>query len=383
MVIAIELNTEPNWGGSHQYAEYLAESIISFDRDNDKVIGLCANRYWRSWCRGKNIRYINYYEEESTELEQRFSCYFPRIAKEYNCKNTELGMIIEKYGIDLIVFTSQKTYMRSLKAKTMIPVHDLMHRYEPGFPEVSDSYEERERGYGSQAALANCILVDSVMGKEQFIESYKAKIGRQTHICELPFIVPRYIDAGDEEYIETPEKYVFYPAQFWKHKNHMNLVKAIKIVKHEISDINLVLVGSGKNSKREVENYIRNNGLSENVRIMGYVSDRQMVFLYRHAVMMVMPSYFGPTNIPPLEAMKLGCPVAVSGRYDMPRQIGDAGLVFAPDSPEEIADCIRKIWCDDKLRNALIMRGYEQAEKWGYPQFENRVHEIIKELMES
>ena len=67
-----------------------------------------------------------------------------------------------------------------------------------------------------------------------------------------------------------------------------------------------------------------------------------------------MPSYFGPTNIPPLEAMALGCPVAVSNKYAMPEQVGDAGLLFDPDSPEEIAKCIKAMWLDDKLRQKMI-----------------------------
>ena len=44
------------------------------------------------------------------------------------------------------------------------------------------------------------------------------------HIISLPFVIPNYIMECEEEFIDTPRKYVFYLAQFWKHKNHINLV---------------------------------------------------------------------------------------------------------------------------------------------------------------
>jgi len=50
---------------------------------------------------------------------------------------------------------------------------------------------------------------------------------------------------------------------------------------------------------------------------------------------MIMPTFFGPTNIPPLEAIAVGCPVAVSNIYGMPHQLGDAALYFNPTRVEK------------------------------------------------
>ena len=92
---------------------------------------------------------------------------------------------------------------------------------------------------------------------------------------------------------------------------------------------------------------------------------------------MIMPSFFGPTNIPPLEAMALGCPVAVSNNYAMGEQVGDAGLLFSPYSPEEIAQCIFRLWTDESLRQRLIENGHKQINKWTKKDFENRLMDIV------
>jgi glycosyltransferase involved in cell wall biosynthesis len=90
-----------------------------------------------------------------------------------------------------------------------------------------------------------------------------------------------------------------------------------------------------------------------------------------------MPTHFGPTNIPPLEAFLVGCPVAVSGIYGIPEQVGDAALLFDPESVEEIAKCIERLWTDDALCVMLAAQGKQRAAAWGQEQFNARLREII------
>ena len=87
-----------------------------------------------------------------------------------------------------------------------------------------------------------------------------------------------------------------------------------------------------------------------------------------------------PTNIPPLEALAIGCPVALSAVTGMTDQVGDAALLFNPDSVEEIADCIRRLWIDDKLCAELAERGKRRALNWGQKQFNERLREIVTEI---
>ena len=90
-----------------------------------------------------------------------------------------------------------------------------------------------------------------------------------------------------------------------------------------------------------------------------------------------MPTFFGPTNIPPLEAFACGCPVAVSNIYGMPEQVGDAGLLFNPRSDVEIADTIYKLWTDNDIIKNLINMGHQKNKEWGQTQFNQRLLEII------
>ena len=71
-----------------------------------------------------------------------------------------------------------------------------------------------------------------------------------------------------------------------------------------------------------------------------------------------MPTYFGPTNLPPLEAFTLGIPVLYSDLAGLREQVGDAGLLMDLTNPESMADHIKALIDDTQLRNRLIQAGY-------------------------
>lgn len=146
--------------------------------------------------------------------------------------------------------------------------------------------------------------------------------------------------------------------------------------------MNLVLVGSEQNNRKNIEKMIQAEELDNQVRILGYVSNDEMVYLYQHARAMVMPTFFGPTNIPPLEGFALGCPVATSRIYGLPEQVGDAALLFDPHSVEEIADCIDRLWTNDVLCAELVEKGKRKSELWGPEAYQKAFIDIIETYFE-
>ena len=73
------------------------------------------------------------------------------------------------------------------------------------------------------------------------------------------------------------------------------------------------------------------------------------------------------------------CPVAVSDIFAMPEQVGDAGLFFNPDSVDEIADCMLRLWEDDSLCETLVHNGKKMLNRWSAKRFQDEVIKIIEE----
>lgn len=286
----------------------------------------------------------------------------------------------------LWIFPAQDSLAYQVPVPALAPVFDLMHRYEPRFPEVGSWGRGRRRDfhYSALCAFAEGILVDSEVGKQQLLDSYRVDAGK-VHI--LPFVpssdfyhassLPRTADH------RLPDKFFVYPAQFWQHKNHTNLIKAVASLREGVPDIQVVLIGARKNGYEGALRLSRELGVSESLRFLGFVPDAEVPAILRRARAMIYPTFFGPTNIPPLEAFATGCPVACSRIYGMPAQVSDAALLFDPKSVEELASAMRRLWTDDALCRQLTERGRRMAAQWGPPQFNSRFRDIVGCLLEA
>jgi len=72
-----------------------------------------------------------------------------------------------------------------------------------------------------------------------------------------------------------------------------------------------------------------------------------------------MPTFFGPTNIPPLEAFKLGIPIIYPDLDGLRDQVKDAGLLVDLHNPATLSNYLLKLIKDNSFRNKLIVSGYE------------------------
>lgn len=276
-----------------------------------------------------------------------------------------LRLIMKLNRINLLIFTSHSNLSFKLRIPYIMPVHDLQHRLNPQFPEVSADgiWEEREYFFANSIPNAAAILVDSEIGKEDVLNFYPTD-GEKVKV--LPFTPPNYLraDYTEQELTKTrqkyhlPQRFLFYPANFWAHKNHKLIIQALNHIKTNYSlEIPVVFAGSKQVQYSEFDKVwelINTYGLEDWVYYLGYVSNEDMGCLYKLAEALVMPTFFGPTNIPYLEAFLIGCPVIGSDIRGVREQIGDDALLADPNSPEDLAAAILKIWNDAGLRETLI-----------------------------
>ena len=258
-----------------------------------------------------------------------------------------------------------------------------MHKYEK-FPEIS-SFKLlflRNLHYKRLGKFSNILFFDSKLGKEQFIDNYK--INNKCKSLVLPYIRPNYTKELRDIEIEKlnkllPEKFIFYPAQFWAHKNHIKLINAVYILNNQFNiDVSLVLVGAKKNNYNETLRVIQELNLSNKVMVLDYVSNEELVYIYKKAYCLVMASLLGPTNIPQLEAIGLGCPVFVSDIYASREQLGDAAIYFDPNDSLDLANKIRDFFNSNELREKLIFNGFKRDKKYGVKDFSKIIETAIK-----
>ena len=385
--IGLFLSAERAAGGSFQYNQSMLESLSSLPDDRFEKVICYIDSVWIPHireCRIPSLQiHTGFWKLFATK---RVSGYLPipwwRKHSPHFCP---ISSALLDQRCHLWIFPSQDTWTYLLPVPSLGTIYDLMHKYERRFPEVSayGLFRTREKHYANLCRWANGILVDSRIGKEQVTESYALEASR---IHVLPFVVPRHISSNRKSHhfsrcYSLPEKFFFYPAQFWEHKNHKILIKAMASLICEIPDMHLVFVGSKKNGYESTHELVEKLQLLDHVHFLGYVSDSDISEFYRRARALIMPTFFGPTNIPPLEAMTVGCPVAVSRIYGMPEQLGDAAVYFDPSSKMEVMQVMKALWKDDDLCRELSRRGLSRSVQWTQSHFNIRFQEIIEGIL--
>ncbi len=284
--------------------------------------------------------------------------------------------------IDLVWFPTN--YTIPVNMPYIATLWDLQHRIQPYFPEVTENglWKSREDHYSCYLQRASIIVVGTETGRKEVERFYQVPSER---IKVLPLPTPRFSLAQSSKKgpdilkkYTIPENYLFYPAQFWSHKNHANLLLALQMLKqkHNLS-IPLVLVGSDKGNENYIRKLIAKCELSSHVHILGFVPQEDMTALYRNALALTFMTFFGPDNLPPLEAFALGCPVIASKVSGAEEQLGDAALLVDPKSPEQMAEAIYNLYSSPELRKSLIEQGLKRAQKWTGQDFIRGIFSIL------
>jgi glycosyltransferase involved in cell wall biosynthesis len=151
-----------------------------------------------------------------------------------------------------------------------------------------------------------------------------------------------------------------------------------KLVKEkDFKDLKLVVVG--KKGWLFDDILEGKNGLKKNLIFTGFVPEKEKFWLLKKAQSFVLPSLYEGFGIPVLEAMQVGCPVAVSKTSSLPEVAGKAGLYIKdPYSPESIYKALKKMLkLTNKKRKKLIQEGFKQADKFSWEKSAKKAFKVL------
>jgi glycosyltransferase involved in cell wall biosynthesis len=296
-----------------------------------------------------------------------------------------IGKVVREQKIEMMWFVTPGFV--EVDVPYIYTVFDVQHRLQPWFPEVSSGGEwaRREAWFSAAIHRAFAIIIGAEDGKEEIVKFYAVPHER---VKLIPLPTPRFaLEAPKGNNAKTLTKYgisrgyLFYPAQFWPHKNHIALLLALDILKKKYGlSLSLVFVGADQGNLRYVLDVVKEFDLSQQVHFLGFVPQEDLVGLYQNAGALIYPTFFGPDNLPPLEAFAAGCPVIASNVAGAQEQLGDAALLVDPKNEEDIAKAIKQVYEDRALRQTLVERGLKRARQWTGDDYVKRVLSIIDDF---
>jgi glycosyltransferase involved in cell wall biosynthesis len=277
----------------------------------------------------------------------------------------------ESLSSDVVHFPFQ--YFEKTALPSVYNPHDLQHRH---LPEFFDKAEAKRRDilHGTACRMATIVAAESLATRADIIEQYGVP---QHKVVSIPMGAPtvfyRKPLPDDLEIIRRryalPQRFMFYPAQFWPHKNHERLLSALaKLRSSHGLTTHLVCTGRPAHDWPHVRRLARDLKLDRHISFLGYIEANHLRTLYRLADFLILPSLFEGGGFPLLEAFQEGLPVACSSVTSLPEYGGDAALLFDPLSVDGMAEAIHKMWCDHDLRQSLRTRGIARAQQFTWEQ---------------
>ena len=256
--------------------------------------------------------------------------------------------------------------------RQVLTIHDLQYLYYPEYFTRSKLAWLRSVVPRS-AEAARLVLTPSEFTRRTVIE----RLGIDpTFVVVVPHGIsphePTEEPSDVRKRYDISERFFLYPAVTYPHKNHLLLVNAFARVLKAHPDVTLVLTGArgstqwgpARSTAGVIAQEIRNQGIEERVRPLGYVAHADLIALYKGAVALVFPSRFEGFGAPILEAWAAGCPVIAADSTAIPEVVGDAGYLLSPDNPEQWARAMRDLLDDEDLRTIYARAGEARVKEF-------------------
>ncbi len=378
-------SAHPESGGAYTFQKDIIDSLKQYSGVHDYFV---FTNYDGTFNFDHDIKVITIKLKKYQKIYYKFLSLISRIQtilfRKRVMRQTNLMRLMRKYEIDIAWFMSST--FEDPGIPYIFTIWDLAHKYFPFLPEITKEgweFKEREAFYSNAVAKAALIITGTSLGRNDIVNFFNVPHER-IHI--IPFPTPKYtLDFQnkniEDSFFNNSRDFIFYPAQFWPHKNHIIILKTLKFLKQKFGKIiDAVFTGSDKGNLEFIKHQTAQLEIEDQVHFLGFVTREQLVDLYKHAEMLVFPTYFGPDNLPPLEAFSLGCPVIASDISGAREQLGDNALFFNPNDEEELANCILSILDNSKLKNDLIEKGIKRAKSWTSVDYTVKILQRIDEL---
>lgn len=177
-----------------------------------------------------------------------------------------------------------------------------------------------------------------------------------------------------------PGAYLLYVGAFDRRKNLARLLEGYAASRARQS-MGLVLAGTPAWEYEALKDMAARLGVADRVHFPGFVAEEDLPLLYAGATAFVYPSLYEGFGLQLVEAMACGTPVLAAARASLPEVLGGAGLLFDPESTEDLAAKITEVVFDPKTAGALRERGLERSREFSWERTAEMTHAVYLEAL--
>lgn len=255
------------------------------------------------------------------------------------------------------------------KKQVILSMHDIQQVHYPEFFSRWALMRRRVQ-YELSAKHAYYLQASSTHMKNDFVAHFPGLSEEKVVIIPEGVAIEEFVKSQDASALKgynLPGKFLFFPAQLWRHKNHITVLRALRRLRDEQGlDVPLVMTGQRFGGSGRLFDFIRENRLST-VQYLGPVSFMAIVALYKRARFLITATLYESSSLPFLEAAASGCPVIASNtppNVEMAARL--RANLFEATNEQALAELIYSIWDNDELIRSQVAYNRSAVEFYAW-----------------
>lgn len=369
-VLFLALETE-SWMGGLYYIKNQIGQLLRYapSQKKLKIYLYTSLKYEKEY-----IDLMNYTNIKMIFTEKLLSNNFIRFEKAMSI-DADILYLVYRYHISYIFpyFPKDKINKFLFLKKSISWIPDFQHIHLPHLFSISE-LNNREKYFGEIAREHNKLVLSSHNAYNDYLKKYPSY---KKNVYVIPFcsvLNKKMVKQNNIEKVKSKYgilgNYFIVCNQFWMHKNHMLVFKALKSVLEIDKEIRIVCTGNiydyrNKRYIHELKEYINNHNLQKNIQLLGLVEKEEQIQLLKGAIALIQPSLFEGWGTCVEDAKTLKKRILLSDIEVHHEQMNIMTKLFDPFKPDELASLMLKLWKQEK--NHLQNSGYslKDAKKYG------------------
>lgn len=284
-------------------------------------------------------------------------------------KNLFYEMIISECEIDAIFPFNDFPIAVNTNVKIISWIPDFQHKFFPKYFNFLNLIL-REIRFKSIIKNTNTLVLSSFDSYGHLKEFYKIKNNLNIKILQFVSMIKDHkinnINFVVKNYnIENP--FFLVSNQFYEHKNHYVVLKAIQKLKEQQYKFQVIFSGKTEDYRNpsyfpSILDFIDKNNLQSYIKILGLIPRENQLSLLKNSLAVIQPSKFEGWSTIIEDSKTLSHQIICSKLPVHIEQLGNNGFYFEPDSVDELAS-IMKSFLDGSVKEKIIKYSYEERVK--------------------
>lgn len=352
MRVAFTIIGFAGWMGGSQYQRYLLSTLRAFFPNDIEPILFVGPRDSQ-----EEIEKLRPYVTEII-TDRCFDKWTPgwialQILTMISGKDTVTEKVFRKHKVDVVFYSG--FYGTRFSVPIVNWLADLQHVKMPRMFSVKERLM-RNFIFRKLAECARRIILSSEAARQDFaklLPSYLERVDVLRFVAHIPGDIYDGEPRSELGRYNIPEKFFFLPNQFWKHKNHHLVIKALEILRERGRRILVVCTGKEEDYRNPdhftfIKDEISKRRVEDQIILAGLVPVRHLYMFMRQSVAVLNPSFFEGWSTSVEESKSLGKPTLLSDIAVHREQDPPGAVYFDPNDAQDLAEKLWLLWTRSK-----------------------------------